>query len=368
MNLNRDNYETFFLLYIDNELSLAERKAVEEFAALHPDLQEELELLSDTILVNDPVIFSDKIELLKPADLEEKLLLHLDNELPAAATEDLNKMIASNAVLQQDWNILQQAKLDAGEKIIFKDKQSLYRREKDNVVAGRFIRWAVAAALIGAGFFTAMTLINRRPASATEFAGNKTAENNLVSSENTKKEATTEKSATAPFLPQATNNNDVALQKKSPATTPAKQPLIADKQNNAAVPQKEDNRDQPAIATVQKQLPENGNSILTAATDNKDLQKPSPERPYTGLAAAPPRKKVEIMDVNILDVQPNSLASNAGFHEDNDDDRILYLKEEDVSKSKAGGFFRKLKRTVERKTRIKTNGGLKIAGFEIALN
>ena len=42
MNINRDNYEEFFLLYADNELSVQEKNAVEDFVRQHPDLEEEL--------------------------------------------------------------------------------------------------------------------------------------------------------------------------------------------------------------------------------------------------------------------------------------------------------------------------------------
>ena len=45
MIINRDNYENFFLLYVDGELCAADRKAVEDFAAENEDLQKELEIL-----------------------------------------------------------------------------------------------------------------------------------------------------------------------------------------------------------------------------------------------------------------------------------------------------------------------------------
>ena len=45
MQINRHNYEEYFILYMDNELGSTERRMVEDFVKLHPDLQEELDML-----------------------------------------------------------------------------------------------------------------------------------------------------------------------------------------------------------------------------------------------------------------------------------------------------------------------------------
>jgi hypothetical protein len=65
MNISRHNYEEFFILYLDNELSIAERRMVEDFAEKNPDLKEEMDVLLQSKLVpNQNIIFKGKNELL----------------------------------------------------------------------------------------------------------------------------------------------------------------------------------------------------------------------------------------------------------------------------------------------------------------
>jgi hypothetical protein len=69
MEINRNTYEEFFLLYVDGELSRDERKAIEEFANRHPDLREELEILKTSVLLPDnDIVFANKEELYKEED------------------------------------------------------------------------------------------------------------------------------------------------------------------------------------------------------------------------------------------------------------------------------------------------------------
>ena len=51
MEINRNNYESFFLLYLDRELNPSEMAEVEKFLDENADLQKEFSLLQQTILV-----------------------------------------------------------------------------------------------------------------------------------------------------------------------------------------------------------------------------------------------------------------------------------------------------------------------------
>ena len=68
----------------------------------------------------------------------------------------------------------------------------------------------------------------------------------------------------------------------------------------------------------------------------------------------------------------NGYAINASYNPDEaeeaNNNKVLYMNEENVKRSKLGGFIRKVKRVVERTANIKTDNSIKVAGFDIALN
>lgn len=71
MNISRHNYESWFLLYADGELTPDEQTHVDQFLLQHPSLQEEFDQVMQLRLDNSDSIEFEEKELLKPGVLEE---------------------------------------------------------------------------------------------------------------------------------------------------------------------------------------------------------------------------------------------------------------------------------------------------------
>lgn len=60
MNINRNNYETYLIDYLDGTLSDEDRSAVEHFLLMHPDIQAEIHELKNCILPQEDINFEAK--------------------------------------------------------------------------------------------------------------------------------------------------------------------------------------------------------------------------------------------------------------------------------------------------------------------
>ncbi len=60
MDINRNNYETSFLLYLDRELNPSEMLEVEKFLSENTDLQKEFELLQHTVFLPEEIVYDHK--------------------------------------------------------------------------------------------------------------------------------------------------------------------------------------------------------------------------------------------------------------------------------------------------------------------
>ena len=155
MNINRNNYEELYLLYVDGELSAQERQAVEQFMEENPDTAQELIMLQQTKLDTTPIAFKNKDSLYRSVsnelslqNFEERLLMYVDDELNDAEKKDTELFVLQHPQLQEAFTLLKQTKLRP-ETIVFPAKVSLYRKEEKPVVYFSWTRLAIAAAMIG---------------------------------------------------------------------------------------------------------------------------------------------------------------------------------------------------------------------------
>jgi hypothetical protein len=157
MNINRLNYENYFLLYVDGELSAAEMQTVDRFAAENKDLADELNMLLQTRLPEETYNFENKSSLLRTAsdhinsiNCEEKFLLFIDNELTDQGKVETMHFVSTHPEYLGLFETLKQSKLPI-EHIGFPDKDSLFRKDESSkpVFLLQWWKLAVAAAIIG---------------------------------------------------------------------------------------------------------------------------------------------------------------------------------------------------------------------------
>lgn len=154
--INRYNYEELFLLYVDDELSAADRKAVEDFVSQNEDLSSELEMLKHVKLTDTSIVYNEKELLYKRengislSNYEEYFLLSTDNELNVQERNDLEQFVLKHPALQQEFTLLEQTRLEP-QLIKYAGKENLYRSERKErrIVPIAWLRMSAAAAILG---------------------------------------------------------------------------------------------------------------------------------------------------------------------------------------------------------------------------
>ncbi|MEP7107976.1 MAG: hypothetical protein ABI760_08335 [Ferruginibacter sp.] len=365
MNINRHNYETFFLLYIDNELPVAEKKAVDEFVEANPDLQEELVMLQLSILRPDNIVFDDKKKLLKnelnPSGVQEKLLLLLDNELTATERNEIERLIKSDPAIKKEWIILQQTKLLPAKANVYNDKRSLYRKDGGRLVTFPWQRMAVAAVLIGFGVWSVWIYFNN----------DKVADKEIVLNTQTGTDHDTLKltnhQPSAPNLPSSPNQKEIAAtrvntKKTSTATTM--------KSHEKSAPPRLTNTDFQPNDVVEKtnNLPKPHSDNLNKMGSNETIPEYVTHEKKPNNIVNPGKDEEGKSTGNLAPA--NSYATTTSLTENSEDNnnRVLFMDEEKIKKTKLGGIFRKVKRVLERNANIKPGGNnIKVANLEFAI-
>jgi hypothetical protein len=174
MNINRHNYEEFFILYWDNELNAEQKRLVEDFVQQHADLKEEFRLFGETrfdpeaniSFDNKELLAVDKNAFINLSNYGEKLILYIDDELTTGQRAAVEKFTTLHPSAKKELALLQKTKLQPKAGIAFPDKSVLYKKEEKpdsyrfHVIRMNWLRVAVAAAIIIVAGFVTYRMIN----------------------------------------------------------------------------------------------------------------------------------------------------------------------------------------------------------------
>lgn len=385
MDITRNNYEEFFILYMDNELSAEDRLRVEHFANANPDLREELDMLLQSRFTPDAeILFTDKDSLLKTSDTilineasyEEWLLSYVDNELDTLQRVKVEAFAAANPSVSQQLGLFQQTKMEAEQDIVFPNKELLYRSEEEErpVIFMNWKRIAVAAAILLALGVPAYLLINNNKSVAEKDLANTT--------KGVKPVKAVDETAPAKKVIDATeesrNSNDPKEELAVATDTKHEQEVSKNtsKENSTGkeviVPVKE-KKDEIANNEVKK----NGNGLPQPkfnpyVNDNVDANNPiakldrptrealTTQNDFNTSSGVTPDTRGSLN--NIIAVSSPIVTPSGG------EDQIS--ESEPGRKNKLRGFFRKITRTFEKTTNIKATDDedrLLVGGLAIRL-
>lgn len=349
MNIHLHNYEEYFILYLDNELSGDDRRQVEAFILQHPELKEELDILSQYKLVPDTdIVFPGKSSLMKGADNDQELnpelpgysymeglLLYADNELNDEERKSIEQFIASHPAAALDLSLLQRARLQP-ENISFPDKQSLYRHEeKVRVITIRWWKVAAAAAIILALGLSTFLMVNKNHRNNNEGIATGPAQQKEKQKEKEDEKQNGKEKVEDSKIGHST---ELAVDNSTKPSTIIRKKAIEKKK--IETPVKEKKSEAPQLVSndpkPSNNLPQPDESTARINVPDETLRAKSPTHKVT--------PEIE-NNTPVTSVAVNSSYTQSPAVEDG-------VAQSSGKKSKLRGFFRKLTRTFEKATKI----------------
>jgi hypothetical protein len=139
MNINKNNYEAYFLDYHEGNLTPGQVADVLFFVEHHPELKEEFENFENFSLEDfSSIEFENKSSLKKEITLdnkEEYFIRAVENELNTSEIALLNSFLKQYPQFLVDFELFQKTKMSLDTSIVFENKSGLKRSDATKSVA-----------------------------------------------------------------------------------------------------------------------------------------------------------------------------------------------------------------------------------------
>lgn len=153
--ITRENYEIYFIDYMDGNLSERERAEVEAFLLVHPDLQEQLDGMGEVRLKIPTEVFRKKEEI-KQAVREREMEYYAIAVTEGVITDEERAWVDENTdkkVFEREVDVYAKIKVKPDPACRFEGKAGLYRKSGVILLVKRY---AAIAAVVALGIVVAI--------------------------------------------------------------------------------------------------------------------------------------------------------------------------------------------------------------------
>src|SRR5665648_727348 len=153
MMITRDNYESFFLDFLEGNLEGDNIDQFLDFLEQNSDLKEELQLIKKVCLPDEKIIFSEKKQLYKSEtdkiiSFENKVIACMEGDLGNDEQKAFEGYLASHPELQKEYNLFSKTRLSPDTGIKYPEKQKLYKKPAYAIWMNRVARAAAVVVLL----------------------------------------------------------------------------------------------------------------------------------------------------------------------------------------------------------------------------
>jgi len=133
IDINRNNYEEYFLDFLEGNLSPSKEALLMSFLDNNPDLKEELDLLNELPEIKIEETFLEKSTLKKSAssiennsdNFNELCIARVEGDLSEEANKEFGSFLLENDKRKKEFELFKLTKLKADESVVFENKQRL---------------------------------------------------------------------------------------------------------------------------------------------------------------------------------------------------------------------------------------------------
>lgn len=154
MKIDQHNYETFLLDYIEGRLDSLTTAELEDFLSIHPELKKELKGYEEIRIAPENITFNHKRKLKKfdfyttvieDKNFEDFCIAFGEYLLSPAKINELFSYIEQHQHLKKEFDLYKEIYLQP-QKIVFDQKQNLYRKTISSPLTKSIVRWSSLAA------------------------------------------------------------------------------------------------------------------------------------------------------------------------------------------------------------------------------